>query len=885
MYKLFFWVNWHAGDLVLTRPLVRQVLNTHDVQIAYGCWKNQAYIVEDLPIKVIVDPRDDPKIATDNREILLHLCPEGYLPIHLWVGLDTPRLSHNWESIVELYNRQVESHGFKSLQIQSRYVPMVDFAPVEVEIARPSIFVENGATRSKHSDYRFDIETLAKRFPLFNFYCTADPQSNQSNVYDCSMHNLRILSSISNRCVAIMGKGSGPFCSTLTESNRFKPRAILRYHPLNVVHDIWDYPGNPMQYLETDEDVEQFLRYVERREVIQLESNSESSSRAFSVPLVFQESEAARMHFVVDQFLRNPSDPEYISELIRIRNQLVEIWLSMPCEHLEYAYRGAWGKLTSRFLKLGTWEIEAKRQHPIADNQELDSGEYTSQFLCSMIATMLTSLPRDFPYKVNFRFVPDWLRKDLYRYLRQDVGLFKKPNASLHHFEQREWAVRSLADCLAQEATNPYCKELSIAAMNMDLRPRNIAVDQNPRLVQEAYSSIIKSALRASDFKVDHTFSPFNSSRKARVGVLLYDLALSADSYFNLPLIEFLDEAFDLRVYVFSQQTSPLTDYCLKRGMRLARLSESLQAQVDVLREEDLDVLVFTNDFAIDQRFSPLATTRVARYQLIANSPFTSGTRSMDGILCGEHDCQQGDAFTEEVNVITGSGSCFSIADLSPLPIAATGRQQLTIPIEATVFGTMACALDCTMEMVETWCKILVEVPNSVLFMLPFSPTRCNHYEKREFVDFVGSVFQLHGLQPSRLIVLATEPYPTYDELPNYFCHVDVFLDAYPVSSRNDTIMSLRLGIPVITRQGVYPHTRVAANLLRELSPDLSPYLVANTELEHIQLAAQLGRSAEQRIAFANYIRQTLPSSSLFNSRLFGQRFSQRLRQILDQLK
>ena len=55
MHKLFFWNNWHNGDLVLCRPLARHVLDRHDVEIAWGCWRNQAYIVEDLPVRVIAD--------------------------------------------------------------------------------------------------------------------------------------------------------------------------------------------------------------------------------------------------------------------------------------------------------------------------------------------------------------------------------------------------------------------------------------------------------------------------------------------------------------------------------------------------------------------------------------------------------------------------------------------------------------------------------------------------------------------------------------------------------------------------------------------------------------------------------------------------------------
>ena len=39
MVKLFFYNNWHNGDIIFNKPLVRAVLDRHDVEITWGCWR------------------------------------------------------------------------------------------------------------------------------------------------------------------------------------------------------------------------------------------------------------------------------------------------------------------------------------------------------------------------------------------------------------------------------------------------------------------------------------------------------------------------------------------------------------------------------------------------------------------------------------------------------------------------------------------------------------------------------------------------------------------------------------------------------------------------------------------------------------------------------
>ena len=420
MQKLFFWLNWHAGDLVLCRPLVRRILSLHDVQIAWGCWKNQAYIIEDLPVRVLADPRNDPPEKT--RPSLLHLCPPGHAPVYLWIGCYPDTLYHHWEIIVELYNRQVQSQGLARLMVSPRFVPMVDFPPVPVLVAERGVFVENGSTRSGHCDFEFDIPFLAARFPNLNFYCTARA-APAPNVFDCSTLNLRELSSVSTHCAAIVGKGSGPFCCTLTETNRYKPRAIMRYHPLNAGQSLWDYPGNPMQYLETQDELVRFLQTVERSNQSILRPGSAAAASA--APAIPPDSAAAALDHLIQQFARNQNDPEYLQAAGAARDQVIQVWRTIPAEELEYAYRGSWGKTHRRLLGIGmalaAWPASAS---PIsaAELATTDPHRFTTTLLAYMLANPRAALP-----ELDLQRVPDWLRTDLQAFQFKDWGYLARP--------------------------------------------------------------------------------------------------------------------------------------------------------------------------------------------------------------------------------------------------------------------------------------------------------------------------------------------------------------------------------------------------------------------------------------------------------------------------
>jgi predicted O-linked N-acetylglucosamine transferase (SPINDLY family) len=888
MQRLFFWVNWHAGDLILTRPLVRRVLDEHDVQIAYGCWSNQAYLVEDLPVTVIRDPRNDPPMQ-EPRETLLHLCPEGYLPIYLWIGSLPTYTRFNWQSITTLYNQQIEAYGLTSLKICSRYIPMLDFPPVEVAVGPNAVFVDNSVARSKHSDYEFPLAELASRYPQFRFYCAANPQYIAPNVVDCSECNLRVLSSISNRCMAIMGKGSAPFCSTLTEVNRYKPRAILRYHFRDSVHSIWDYPGNPMQYLETDADIYRFLDYVARQEICRPDRAGTIIEKPKSKTILPLESEAARLDLLLDQFERSHFASDFWTDIKVAKEQLIDFWLRVSEDQVEYAYRGAWGKVTSRYIHSRLWDLEASSDSNFPD-PSLGSRRFFvapnngSRATGVLIAWMLMYSPERFPAPIGIDNMPDWLWIDAYRYLQTERDYFISNGASDRYFEARRRAMASFAVRFQADPTNRYLKYLWLRVMANEPLSPYVNSDGSLRELQESYAGINDAALRTWGFSVDWNISGFDSARRPKIGFLLNDLTPSAETFFNLPLFESLDSRFDVQLYLIQQPSSSLEQYAVSRAAKLSYLPHHLHEQLDYLRADDLDVLVFANDFAWHPRISQISVCRVARYQLVANSRMTSGSRAIDGFFCGEGNAGMSRDCTEKIWKLPHSGLCYSFGNLQPKPVRGVGRNCLDISDESFVFGTGLSAIECRFETLVSWSRILADVPNSILLMFPFESerTRCNR--KETFVEETCSVFAACGIDPARLRFFSAEPYPSIEQLRNYLCHIDVFLDPYPLSRHGLTIELLRLSIPVVTRTSDHRHSQMSASLIEELSSALSQLLVAHSDEDYISKAIQVGRNHDLRRAINNEIRYALPRSSLFDSFAFGKQFSEMLSQILHEL-
>src|SRR5258706_1172178 len=338
MTKLFFWNNWHNGDIIFERPLVRRILDRYDVKISWGCWRNHRVLIEDLPVTIIANAKDDREPAAD----LIKMCPPDHLPIYLWVG-QYPDTRHTcWRNVVEVYNRQVKAHGL-DITLTCGDVPMVDFPYVHAAMRSNAIYVENGRVRPMQSKFEFDMMRLCAEFPEFNFYCTADPRWQAPNLFNCERLNLVQLSAVSNKCEALIGKGSGTFACAMTGENRLKPQALMNFHSYDGT-TFWEYPGCPTQYLETYEELHHFLTEVKRRPRIDI--TQPGAAVIFAPPVDGRVAQAGspvpaaggsflgliaqQISQRAAQYQRDSNNPITVRQLLQARRKLAEALVDLP---------------------------------------------------------------------------------------------------------------------------------------------------------------------------------------------------------------------------------------------------------------------------------------------------------------------------------------------------------------------------------------------------------------------------------------------------------------------------------------------------------------------------------------------------------------------------
>lgn len=260
--KIFMYNNWHYGDLIFIKPLYQILKNSNFFDIKIGVYQNNRYLFEDLIdefFDIILSSDDN---ETQNAQDLKELCPLNYICVNTWLGQYNDTHPHTWESTVKMFNyKMCEFNIPYQIDFDFEDVPMVPFPRIDINVEKNGIYVENGYTRSGHSNFEFDLELLADFFSECVFYCTSSPRILKTNLIDCSGKNIIELANISNKCIAILGKGSGPLLCTYTEENRYKPRAVCGYD-LSKWSRFWTYAKNPLVYINSMREVVDFIENV-----------------------------------------------------------------------------------------------------------------------------------------------------------------------------------------------------------------------------------------------------------------------------------------------------------------------------------------------------------------------------------------------------------------------------------------------------------------------------------------------------------------------------------------------------------------------------------------------------------------------------------------------
>ena len=156
--------------------------------------------------------------------------------------------------------------------------------------------------------------------------------------------------------------------------------------------------------------------------------------------------------------------------------------------------------------------------------------------------------------------------------------------------------------------------------------------------------------------------------------------------------------------------------------------------------------------------------------------------------------------------------------------------------------------------MFASWMRILKAVPNSQLWLL------ITHQTARLALKARASE---HGVDAQRLIF--ADYLPVQAHLAR-LRSADLCLDSFPYSAHTTASDALRMGLPVLTRQGESFASRVASSLLHAL--DMND-LICTTQTDYEARAISLGLDPNAYTLIKQRLLQNKAKSELFNARAY----------------
>jgi predicted O-linked N-acetylglucosamine transferase (SPINDLY family) len=188
---------------------------------------------------------------------------------------------------------------------------------------------------------------------------------------------------------------------------------------------------------------------------------------------------------------------------------------------------------------------------------------------------------------------------------------------------------------------------------------------------------------------------------------------------------------------------------------------------------------------------------------------------------------------------------------IAPLNLS---REELGLPATGFVFCCFNSNVKITHDLFESWLRILLRAPGSVVWLLGDNATAQSNLRDRAAVQ---------GIDPGRLIFA---PYlPPAEHLARYRA-ADLFLDTFPCNAHTTASDALWAGVPVLTRMGRSFGSRVAASLLHAIGLEA---LVTGTEPEYEALAVRLATHPEEIASLKRGMAERRDSVPLFDTPRF----------------
>ncbi len=350
----------------------------------------------------------------------------------------------------------------------------------------------------------------------------------------------------------------------------------------------------------------------------------------------------------------------------------------------------------------------------------------------------------------------------------------------------------------------------------------------------------------ARPYKNDRT-----PDRRLRVGYVSPYFREHAVNFFTEPLIVAHEhENFEIFLYSDNRRNDDATER-LKAAADHWRETRFLTDEklAELVREDRIDILVdLTGHLALHRllafarRPAPVQVTYIG-YQN------TTGMSAMDYRLTDARADPPGETdryHTEKLARLPRSYFCYQpagdVPEVTPLPAKSAGH---------VTFGSFNNFTKVTPQVIETWLKILVRVPDSRLLVL----ANRGGYVQRHFERQARE----QGVDPQRIELFNRMPRDKYYQLLQ---QADIALDPFPFNGHTTTCDCIWLGLPVVMLQGDTYASRFGSGVLAPLGLDRQ---ITRTVTDYIDRAVELAGDIDRLTELRATLRQRMASSVLLD--------------------
>jgi protein O-GlcNAc transferase len=344
---------------------------------------------------------------------------------------------------------------------------------------------------------------------------------------------------------------------------------------------------------------------------------------------------------------------------------------------------------------------------------------------------------------------------------------------------------------------------------------------------------------------------------RRRIGFVSADFRMHATSMLLVRTLERLDRSrFEVALY-----SHGIDDESALRSRLVAAVDEfvdcremSVAEQARRIRDDGVAILVDMSGFTASSRLGVFALRPAPVQALWLAYPSTTGADFID-YLIGDPVLTPLDHHADFSEHIAQLPVCYEPTDELREHPEPSSRADAGLPEDAFVYACFNQSYKITEPVFERWCRILRQVPGSVLWLLvpqaSIQAALVAHAEAR-------------GIEAERIVFA---PFVSPTEHLARLPLADLFLDTFPYGAHTTCSDALWMGLPVLTQVGRSFSARVAASLLNAVG---LPELAVASEADYECLAVCIAGDPQAHRAIRSHLADNRLALPLFDNLRFS---------------